>query len=187
MSFKINNINKVNEARHTFFERIMTYGQYLLLGTNLGDKLANLERAKKAISKVVCILSTSSVYETAAWGVTDQPSFYNQVLKVNSKLDPEVLLQHLLQIETDMGRMRYEKWGPRVIDIDILYLDNMIIQINNLQVPHPGIIDRKFTLVPLVELAPDFIHPLNGMSNEELLINIKDDSKIKKLPEVKAL
>ena len=145
-------------------------GIYLLLGTNLGDRQANLERAIQLIeAKGITVTRTSSIYETAAWGIEDQPGFLNQVTQVETELPAGKLLQVLLAIEIEMGRVRIQKWGERLIDLDILYYHDQVIDQKDLQVPHPGIPDRRFTLVPLVELAADAVHPVNGKTQADLL------------------
>ncbi|QSE99422.1 2-amino-4-hydroxy-6-hydroxymethyldihydropteridine diphosphokinase [Fulvivirga lutea] len=156
-------------------------GKYLLLGTNLGDKKANIYNAHQALSKVCTIKRKSALYETAAWGKTDQPSFYNQIVEIETNLNAEELLSQILAIETKLGRIRFEKWGERVIDIDILYYDDLTVNKDELQIPHPGIADRKFTLVPLVELAADLINPSTGLSNKEMLEKLHDTSKVEKV------
>lgn len=159
----------------------MTCGIYLLLGSNLGDKLANLINASKQIAEIASIEKSSSVYETAAWGKTDQPSFYNVILRICTNLEPEYLLSKLLSIEENLGRVREEKWGARIIDLDILYYQDRIINTEFLQVPHPGIKDRKFTLIPLVEIASELIHPTFKKTNLELLEELNDNSSVIKL------
>lgn len=165
----------------------MTEGIYLLLGSNLADKKANLDRAIRHIEEDFeqgngqAVLARSSVYETAAWGKTDQPSFFNQVIRVRTVLTPESLLNKLLSIEKKMGRVRHEKWGERIIDIDILYYEQVILASRSLQLPHPGIPQRRFTLVPLVELAPDLIHPASGKTQTILLEECNDPLPVKKL------
>jgi 2-amino-4-hydroxy-6-hydroxymethyldihydropteridine diphosphokinase len=157
------------------------YGQndvFLLLGSNLGDRLQNINQAQTRISgSVGGINHKSSVYRTAPWGVTNQPEFLNQVVLVKTDFNPQQLLRHLLKIEQEMGRVRDAKWGPRVIDIDILFFNNELIDEKNLNIPHPGIPDRKFTLIPLVEIAPDFIHPVL-LRKLSLLLEECDDASI---------
>jgi 2-amino-4-hydroxy-6-hydroxymethyldihydropteridine diphosphokinase len=152
---------------------------FLLLGTNLGDRFDNLISAKNEIEKKVGnILLKSNIYETAAWGITDQPSFLNQVLQVSTRYKPEKVLETILNIELDLGRKRIQKWGARLIDIDILYFGNEKIKQENLVIPHPFLQDRRFTLVPLVEIAPDFEHPIFKKTNSELLEICGDDSNV---------
>lgn len=159
----------------------MMYGVFLLLGTNLGDKKSNLDEAFSHLSELGTISNKSSIYITPPWGKTDQPEFYNQVLILNTSLTAEVLLAEIMNIEKVMGRVRHEKWGERLIDIDILYFEKQIINKDELIVPHPGIPERKFTLIPLVELAPEFINPVTNKSNKEMLDELHDQSVITKL------
>ncbi|HNP19325.1 MAG TPA: 2-amino-4-hydroxy-6-hydroxymethyldihydropteridine diphosphokinase [Fulvivirga sp.] len=159
----------------------MTDGIYLLLGTNLGDKNINLKAAISIISTFSEVVNQSAIYETAAWGKTDQPSFYNQVIEIRTDLSPEALLAELLKTEKSLGRVRIEKWGERLIDIDILYYNQTSINQEGLIIPHPGIPDRRFTLVPLCELAPEFVNPANGLTNAKMLENLHDQLSVKKL------
>jgi 2-amino-4-hydroxy-6-hydroxymethyldihydropteridine diphosphokinase len=159
----------------------MTSGIYLLLGTNLGDRNSNLTNAKQGISSFSNIITQSSIYETKAWGKLDQPSFYNQVIEIETKLAPPDLLFEILNIEKKLGRVRYEKWGIRIIDIDILYFGGLVFENSDLKIPHPGIPDRRFTLEPLSEIAPDFIHPVLKKSNIELLNKTSDQLEVNKL------
>lgn len=152
---------------------------FILLGTNLGDRINNLEKARNEIDlKIGKVIKTSNLYETAPWGITDQPSFINQVLQVSTCLKAEKILSLVLKIELDMGRKREIKWGSRLIDIDILYFGNKIIKKQELTVPHPFLQERRFTLVPLAEIAPDFIHPILQNTNSELLEKCEDDSNV---------
>lgn len=156
---------------------------YILLGTNLGDRQANLSTAKTQIlQKIGPILTESKIYETAAWGLTDQPNFLNQVIEIETKLSPSVLLKTILAIEKKMGRIRTQKWGERLIDIDILYFGKEVINQENLKIPHPYLQERRFTLVPLVEVAPDFEHPVLLKSNNELLEICTDNSNVILIP-----
>lgn len=159
-------------------------GIFLLLGSNLGDKEKLLQLAcQKIEDRIGSIVSASSMYETAAWGKTDQPGFLNSVIEVHSFLSPVAMLCEINKIEHELGRTRLEKWGARKIDIDILYFHDRIIQTPLLSIPHPGIPDRRFTLVPLTEIAPGFIHPVLLKSNQELLENCPDPLQVKKLPD----
>lgn len=143
---------------------------YLLIGTNMGQRDANLQLATELLEKQVGKLTkSSSIYETAAWGKENQPGFLNQVLAFETNLKPAELLEKILQIEQQMGRQRLEKWGSRIIDIDILYFNEKIINQKNLQIPHPYLQDRRFTMVPLAEIAPDFTHPVLKKNNKQLL------------------
>lgn len=152
---------------------------YLLLGTNLGDRIQMLNRAIDLIAeRVGTVVLQSSLYETAPWGVTDQPDYLNQVLTVDTKLKPEELLVQTQAIEQELGRVRLAKWGARVIDIDILYYDQFILQTDTLTIPHPFLHQRRFTLVPLDEVAPDFIHPILHKTTRELLAECEDRSEV---------
>lgn len=148
---------------------------FLLLGANLGDPFSQLEQARHEIDRRVGkIRQQSSLYESEAWGVTDQPVFLNQVLLIASPLAPLPLLDAIQEIEHALGRQRLTKWGARVIDIDILYFNSEQIAHDRLVVPHPYIAERKFTLLPLAEIAPDFMHPTLQRSNSELLAACED-------------
>jgi 2-amino-4-hydroxy-6-hydroxymethyldihydropteridine diphosphokinase len=159
----------------------MNHNIFLLLGTNLGDRLQNLALAQQKIGSFCNIINMSSIYVTEAWGKTDQPAFYNQVLEVVSDLDPHKLLALLLEIEKEIGRVRLEKWGPRVIDIDLLFYNNQVINEDDLIVPHPGIPNRRFTLLPLHEIAPDMIHPLLKKNISTLLNECTDTLRVEKI------
>lgn len=161
------------------FER-MNHNVFLLLGSNLGDRSENLARARNEISSVATIVTASSVYRTAAWGKTDQPEFFNQVLFVNTTLGPEALLEQLLNIEMKLGRTRKERWGSRIIDIDLLFYDQLEITTDKLTVPHPGIPFRRFTLAPLHEIAPQFRHPVLNRTIQELLDACADPMAVEK-------
>jgi 2-amino-4-hydroxy-6-hydroxymethyldihydropteridine diphosphokinase len=148
---------------------------FLLLGANLGDRKSNLEKAAQLIEKRIgIIIARSALYETKPWGKTDQPDFLNQVLLLETEQTPENILKSALTIELDMGRIRKEKWGARLIDIDLLYVGDQILNSENLTLPHPGIAQRRFVLEPLAELAPDFIHPVLNKSHRQLLTECVD-------------
>lgn len=159
-------------------------GIYLLLGSNKGDKRQRLSVAISRIEKNIGIVrSKSSLYITKAWGNTRQPDFLNRVVEIEYRDTADHLLDSLLHIEEDMGRIRDKKWGPRVIDIDILYFRDMKVCSEKLIIPHPEIANRRFTLEPLVEIAPHFIHPLLHKSNSELLDACRDVLEVKKIAE----
>lgn len=148
---------------------------YLLTGANIGDPRQQLKDAKVEIAeRVGKIIKESSVYESEAWGVEDQPIFLNQVLEVITPLSAAKVLQTIQQIELVLGRIRAQRWGSRTIDIDILYYNNDIIHEPDLQVPHPYIQERNFTLIPLSEIAPNFEHPIFRKTNQQLLMDSKD-------------
>jgi 2-amino-4-hydroxy-6-hydroxymethyldihydropteridine diphosphokinase len=148
---------------------------YLLMGGNLGNRVENLENALGLInSRAGTIIRTSEIYETAAWGITDQKSFLNQALELDSTLPPEILLDILLEIERGLGRIRREKNGPRLIDIDILFYGSEIISNPRLTVPHPLLQERRFALAPLNNIAPDFMHPVFHKTVKQLLAGCTD-------------
>lgn len=155
---------------------------FLLLGSNLGDRETMLQRAESAIAQHdITVIRRSGLYETAAWGITDQPAFLNQVLEVETKQDPETLMQTMLEIEQSLGRARKERYGPRSIDIDILLFDALVYHSSIVTIPHPAMQERRFVLTPLAELAPDLIHPVFQRSVQELLSQCKDELPVKKI------
>lgn len=135
---------------------------YLSLGTNMGDKQKNLLEAIEKIGKLenTKVTAQSTILETEPFGYTEQDMFLNACIEIKTLFTPQELLEKLLNIELEMGRKRIIKWGPRIIDIDILFFDNEVIQDKNLSVPHPWISERMFVLEPLCEIAPNLIHPL---------------------------
>ncbi len=152
---------------------------YLGIGTNIGDRRKHLLDAEGLINlKVGPVIEKSKTYETAAWGLKEQPDFYNQVLSVRTTLDAEEVLREVLEIEIHMGRVREEKWGARIIDIDILYYNDSVINLPHLKIPHPFIQERNFVLIPLLEIAPDYVHPTLNLPNEELFWKSKDESEV---------
>jgi 2-amino-4-hydroxy-6-hydroxymethyldihydropteridine diphosphokinase len=145
---------------------------YLALGTNLGNRPANLKAARDALSPQMSIKAKSHVYETPPWGYTDQPAFLNQVLKVETYLVPEALLKHLKRLEVALGRVPSIQNGPRLIDIDILFYDDLVMNTPELVIPHPRLHERNFVLVPLNDVAPDLVHPELKKNIQELLSNV---------------
>jgi 2-amino-4-hydroxy-6-hydroxymethyldihydropteridine diphosphokinase len=142
---------------------------YLALGTNLGDRIKNLSDARQALKGCVDILRESSIYQTPPWGVTDQPAFLNQVLKASAGISPRELLTAVKKIEATMGRVPTVRYGPRLIDIDILLFDTITMETLELTIPHPRMFERAFVLVPLCEIAPDLRSPLTGQAVVDLL------------------
>lgn len=155
---------------------------YLLLGSNIGDGKKHLSKAISLIQKKIGnIKRVSSEYLTAAWGKKDQPDFINQVIIADTYLTAGEVMQTILEIESTLGRIRTEKNAPRIIDIDILYYGKQIINQKDLIVPHPAIQLRRFVLVPLNELSPNFIHPVLKKSNHQLLLKCPDKLTVKKI------
>jgi 2-amino-4-hydroxy-6-hydroxymethyldihydropteridine diphosphokinase len=134
---------------------------FLLLGSNMGEREFFLRSAIAEIGKLVGpVIKQSAVHQTLAWGKTDEPDYLNQVLQVETLLDAQTVLQTILGIEKQLGRERKERWGSRTIDIDILFYGDDIIKQPNLVVPHPQLHNRKFTLAPMAEIAPGYMHPV---------------------------
>ena len=155
---------------------------FLLLGSNLGNREAYLQKAIQLIEENIAPLTNASgIYETQSWGKTDEPDYLNQVVQLNTELPAQIVLERILDIEIMLGRKRDVKWGSRIIDIDILFYGDKIINEPGLIVPHPELHNRRFTLEPLVELAPDFIHPLLKKNILKLKSELKDSLIVKKL------
>jgi len=155
---------------------------FISLGTNLGDRSENLKMAIHAIDLTIGSISRqSSVYETKPWGKSNQPDFFNQVILIHTNKTSEDCLHLLLAIEEQMGRTREERWGARLIDLDLLYADGDIIETDRLTLPHPAIPQRRFVLVPLVEIASDFIHPQLKKNQRQLLDECPDELVVKRL------
>jgi len=155
---------------------------FLLLGSNLGNRQLLLQTAIAEIAEQVGpVLRQSALYETQSWGKTDQPDYLNQVVFLKTQLPAKNVLTEILAIETRMGRTRYEKWGSRLIDIDILFYNNDVINQDGLEVPHPELQNRRFTLEPLVEIAADLVHPLLNKTMLQLKTELTDSLVVKKL------
>jgi 2-amino-4-hydroxy-6-hydroxymethyldihydropteridine diphosphokinase len=144
----------------------------LALGTNLGDRPGNLRAAIAALPPAVRVLEQSFVYETLPWGVTDQPSFLNMVIKGVTHQGPQELLKNLKKMETQLGRIPSIRYGPRKIDIDILFYDDLILDSPELTLPHPHLHERAFVLVPLSDLTPGKIHPIFAKTIRQLLAEV---------------
>ena len=147
---------------------------YVALGSNLGDREQNLRTALQLLARQAEILQVSSFIETEPYGVTDQPRFLNGVCRVAVTLPPEVLLQALLAIERQMGRERKRHWGERNIDLDLLLYDDVIMTTPELKLPHPDMQNRDFVLLPLVEIAPQAVHPALHKTAAQLLQELKN-------------
>lgn len=146
---------------------------FLALGTNLGDRVENLRAALQALLPAVKIQAASPVYETPPWGYTDQPAFLNMVIQAEAELPPGDLLRELKRIEVDLGRQPNFRYGPRLIDLDILFYGQQTLQLENLSIPHPRLQERAFVLVPLADLAPGLRHPLLAKTVRELLASVE--------------
>ena len=142
---------------------------FLLLGSNLGNRRLMLQQALSAIAKDIApVLQQSVVYQTKAWGKTDEPDYLNQVLQIETNIEPLALLSLTQAIEVKLGRIRKEKWGARLIDIDILFFGDLVLNEPGLVIPHPQLHLRKFTLQPLADIAPKLIHPVLNITIEQL-------------------
>ena len=154
------------EEQHTVF---------LGTGSNIGDRNHNLWLARREIElRVGAIAAASGIYQTAPWGMRDQPDYLNQALKIRTFLDPESVLDRIQAIEKWMGRTKEVKWGARVIDIDILFYDDLVLTSRRLSIPHPHIADRRFVLVPLREIAAGWLHPVFQKTIAELAAETTD-------------
>ncbi len=160
--------------------RSMNYA-YLLIGGNIGDRIENLRKTRAFIARSCGrILRESAIYETSAWGKTDQADFLNQALRVETELTPTLLLWKILEIEQELGRFRGEKFGPRIIDIDIILYNSEIINLPSLTVPHPHMQNRRFVMAPMAEIAPSIVHPILGKTMAELLMVCPDQLAVDK-------
>jgi 2-amino-4-hydroxy-6-hydroxymethyldihydropteridine diphosphokinase len=157
----------------------MTNVLYLLLGANLGDRSYTLAQAREQLAqRVGAVLQKSPIYETAAWGLTSQPAYFNQVLMLKTPLLPEVVLAETQAIEQMLGRVRAERWGARVIDIDLLFYNDLMLNTPELTLPHPYLHLRRFTLQPLADIAPDLMHPVLRQTIRQLLDACPDESQV---------
>ncbi len=145
---------------------------YLALGSNLGNRLANLKNAVSNLTPQMNVKKKSLVYETPPWGFKEQPAFLNQVVMAETYLEPEALLGHLKRLEAALGREPSFQNGPRLIDIDILFFDDVILESPQLVIPHPRLQQRAFVLVPLNDIAPGLVHPGLGKPVSELLLDV---------------
>jgi len=152
---------------------------YLHTGSNIGDKKARLSQALAHIeTEVGTILKTSALYQTEAWGLTNQDDFFNQAVLISTEFEPLEVLTKLKEIEVKMGRIKTERWTARIIDIDILFWDNELVNEANLTIPHPHIPERNFVLIPMMEIAPYLVHPILDKNIEELYLASKDTQEV---------
>ena len=155
---------------------------FLLLGSNLGNREEYLQQAIGLIgTHIAPVIKTSSIYETQSWGKADAPDYLNQVITLETAVPASELLRKILDIELTLGRRREEKWGSRTIDIDILFYGDEIIDAESLQVPHPELHKRRFTLEPLAEIAPGLVHPVLKKTILAVKNELKDSLIVKKL------
>ena len=158
----------------------MKHTVYIALGTNLGNRKANLHTAIESMPPDVNVVAESHIYETPPWGYEDQPAFLNMVIKAETSLGPEALLKYLKQLEIELGREGNFRWGPRLIDLDILFYDDLVFDTPPLVIPHPRLHERAFVLVPLADVAPDIVHPVLEKKISALLAEV-DAQGIKRI------
>ena len=165
---------------------LLIEGIYLLLGTNLGNRPANLREARQQVERLAGkVMNASAYYESEAWGVMNQPNFYNQVLQIETELEHEPLLRTLQSIEQQMGKVKLGHWRERLIDIDLLYYRNRRANTAFLTLPHPQIPYRRFTLAPLCEIAAERIHPVLYQTHQQILTQCPDPLHVWIIPEGK--
>ena len=146
-----------------------THTVFIALGSNLGERLENLQAAIRLMPPALHVKRQSPVYETTPWGYADQPDFLNQVVRAETRLTPQELLAYIKSIEVALGRTPTFLYGPRQIDLDILFYDDLVVQTPELTLPHPRLASRAFVLCPLVDIAPDLRHPTRGETMQQLL------------------
>ena len=155
---------------------------YLGLGTNRGEREQNMATALARLQERLRLVAVSSLYETAPWGVTDQPPFLNAAVAAETDLPPAELLAFVKGMEREMGRQPGGRWGPRLMDIDILLYDDLVLETPDLVIPHPRLTERAFVLVPLAEIAPDAVHPVYKQTIQALLARASDREGVRLWP-----
>ncbi len=171
---KVKYINTLQGLQNKYMNTV-----YLLIGGNMGDRWQNLADCRDLLeAHIGPILNQSKIYETAAWGKTNQNDFLNQVIVLETELQPQALLKANLKIEKYLGRTRHEHWGERLIDVDILFFNDEVINSPLLKIPHPQIPFRRFTLIPLMELSPEMVHPLLHKTIWQLYQNCTDKLEV---------
>lgn len=171
-SFRLFFLNLQNKFKYM-------HSYYLHLGSNQGDRKELLQKALQLISeKIGTINLKSNIYETEPWGIKEQENFLNMAIEVKSTKSPKELIQNIKSIESSLGSSKSVKWGPRSIDIDVLYCDDLIIESSEITIPHPHIQDRNFVLIPLLEIAGDFTDPVHKLTIEELYDLCKDTGEV---------
>ena len=151
---------------------------HILLGGNLGNRLGYFARAKQLLAQISTIIAESKYYETAAWGVKNQPDYLNQALAVESDLSPKAFLMACLQIEDALGRTRLERWGARTMDIDLLLAQEEVWDLPELQIPHPRLHLRRFALLPLCDIAAEAVHPISNRKIADILAMCTDTAAV---------
>jgi len=147
----------------------MNHIVYLSLGSNINDRAANLKQAISSLPPQMTVKKKSKVYETPPWGYTEQAPFLNLVVMATTYVEPEPLLKHLKRLEVALGRKATFRYGPRSIDIDILFYDDLVMETPSLTIPHPHVYDRGFVLVPLMDIAPELVHPVTKIKASEMI------------------
>lgn len=154
---------------------------FVALGSNIGDRVGNIRKAIEFLKEKASVSNVSSMYETEPMYLVDQNWFVNCVAKLETNLSPRELLHYLKDVERRMGRTEGVRYGPRIIDLDILFYGDEVIRQDDLEIPHPGISERTFVLVPLAEIEPDLVHPVYGKTSSKLLAELNSNKSVTKL------
>ncbi len=154
---------------------------FVALGSNIGDRVGNIRKAIEFLKEKASVSNVSSIYETEPMYLVDQNWFVNCVAKLETNLSPRELLHYLKDVERRMGRTEGVRYGPRIIDLDILFYGDEVIRQDDLEIPHPGISERNFVLVPLAEIEPDLVHPVYGKTSSKLVAELNSNKSVTKL------